>query len=618
MDFIKLAPGFSRDEFLQLLEECTDETDNNYDASGNSDSDIEDDSEGESNYYHQKICNQILLLKFLDVENMLVEAITEKDEEDTCRTNNIEMDIESDEDPEDNIPLANLQKIMYSKDGKIQWKKFLSRPKRKTLSHNISRLNNPGRPTAGINPATLKEAFELFISPAMKQMIILHTNEKGLNLYKEKWKQFDEIELDAVIGLCLLAGVFHSRGQDTRELWDKDVGLPRFRATMSVNRFEEILRCMRFDDETTREERKSVDKLALISDYLNLFTENCKKSYIPNLQITVDEQLYLWRGRGKNVKTYIPSKPGKYGLKFWVAADAVNSYCINLQLYCGKQNDITEKKQGPRVVNDLCKHLYNCGRNITFDNLFTDYELAKNLLQQNTTIIGTVRHNKTFVPQEMLPSRQREVLSTIFGFDNDNTLCSYVPKKNRAVILLSTMHQDSVISQEEHKKPEIILDYNATKGGVDNLDKLVRTYSSKRKTKRWPMVVFFNTLDIGAYNALVIWLALHPDWQKNNKARRRIFLRELSYQLTQTNMERRSENIHLSNEIKNTIESCGVPVASRSDQNRRNAEEGHKGRCYICPSKIHRKSKTVCGQCGNNVCGEHSEKTIICVRCKSE
>lgn len=180
------------------------------------------------------------------------------------------------------------------------------------------------------------------------------------------------------------------------------------------------------------------------------------------------------------------------------------------------------------------------------------------------------------------------------------------------------MHQDSVISQEEHKKPEIILDYNATKGGVDNLDKLVRTYSSKRKTKRWPMVVFFNTLDIGAYNALVIWLALHPDWQKNNKARRRIFLRELSYQLTQTNMERRSENIHLSNEIKNTIESCGVPVASRSDQNRRNAEEGHKGRCYICPSKIHRKSKTVCGQCGNNVCGEHSEKTIICVRCKSE
>lgn len=193
MDFIKLAPGFSRDEFLQLLEECTDETDNNYDASGNSDSDIEDDSEGESNYYHQKICNQILLLKFLDVENMLVEAITEKDEEDTCRTNNIEMDIESDEDPEDNIPLANLQKIMYSKDGKIQWKKFLSRPKRKTLSHNISRLNNPGRPTAGINPATLKEAFELFISPAMKQMIILHTNEKGLNLYKEKRKQFDEM-----------------------------------------------------------------------------------------------------------------------------------------------------------------------------------------------------------------------------------------------------------------------------------------------------------------------------------------------------------------------------------------------------------------------------------------
>ena len=39
------------------------------------------------------------------------------------------------------------------------------------------------------------------------------------------------------------------------------------------------------------------------------------------------------------------------------------------------------------------------------------------------------------------------------------------------------------------------MDYNATKGGVDNLDKLVSAYSCKRRTLRWPLVIFFDILD---------------------------------------------------------------------------------------------------------------------------
>ena len=49
------------------------------------------------------------------------------------------------------------------------------------------------------------------------------------------------------------------------------------------------------------------------------------------------------------------------------------------------------------------------------------------------------------------------------------TLVSHVSKKNKAVILLSTMHHSSKID-EETKKSEINLYYNSTKGGVDTLD----------------------------------------------------------------------------------------------------------------------------------------------------
>jgi hypothetical protein len=48
-----------------------------------------------------------------------------------------------------------------------------------------------------------------------------------------------------------------------------------------------------------------------------------------------------------------------------------------------------------------------------------------------------------------------------------------------------------------------------TEGGVDNFDKLVTGYSCKRRTLRWPLVIFIYILDISAFNAFVIWMALN-------------------------------------------------------------------------------------------------------------
>lgn len=41
------------------------------------------------------------------------------------------------------------------------------------------------------------------------------------------------------------------------------------------------------------------------------------------------------------------------------------------------------------------------------------------------------------------------------------------------------MHKDAAVSSREgkKKKPEMVVDYNETKGRVDNLDKVTATYS---------------------------------------------------------------------------------------------------------------------------------------------
>jgi hypothetical protein len=56
------------------------------------------------------------------------------------------------------------------------------------------------------------------------------------------------------------------------------------------------------------------------------------------------------------------------------------------------------------------------------------------------------------------------------------------------------MHEIGEISEDKSKKAQMIIDYNRTKSGVDTMDKLVRTYTVKRQTRRMLVAVFFITL----------------------------------------------------------------------------------------------------------------------------
>ena len=76
-------------------------------------------------------------------------------------------------------------------------------------------------------------------------------------------------------------------------------------------------------------------------------------------------------------------------------------------------------------------------------------------------------------------------------------MVSYQSKRNKNTVVLSTMHDEGVIDASTRKrKPEMVLFYNETKGSVDAMDKLAHSYTTKRKTQRWPMVMFANVLDL--------------------------------------------------------------------------------------------------------------------------
>ena len=175
--------------------------------------------------------------------------------------------------------------------------------------------------------------------------------------------------------------------------------------------------------------------------------------------------------------------------------------------------------------------------------------------------------------------------SSVFGFQENISIVSYTPKARKSVTLISSMHYELILAEPEPFKPEIIQFYNQTKGGVENLDKLVRTYSSIRKCNRWPVTLFFNLIDIAAYKALVCYVFTNPNYHKGKLSRRRLFLEELAFQLV-------GKDTHDAPDTSN--------LPSISTTNRRK-----KRRCLDCPRKDNKKTPEVFNKCEKPICKKH-------------
>ena len=67
------------------------------------------------------------------------------------------------------------------------------------------------------------------------------------------------------------------------------------------------------------------------------------------------------------------------------------------------------------------------------------------------------------------------------------------------------MHSAPDVDTESPKrKPFVILFYNQNKVGFDCFDQMTRLYTTRSASRRWPLAVWGNILDIAAINAKVL------------------------------------------------------------------------------------------------------------------
>lgn len=177
-------------------------------------------------------------------------------------------------------------------------------------------------------------------------------------------------------------------------MWATDgTGRDIVRATMSLAGFSFLLCCLGFDDESTRAQRRKVNKLAPIADIFEKFLTNSKDCYIPGEFLTVIEMLLPFRGSCQ-FRMFMPNKPAKYGIKIPILTDCKTHYMLNAEVYTGKA--LAMERKNPKdmklsypteVVLRLVEPFKNTARNITGNNWYSSLELVRELRKHNMTYI---------------------------------------------------------------------------------------------------------------------------------------------------------------------------------------------------------------------------------------
>jgi hypothetical protein len=126
---------------------------------------------------------------------------------------------------------------------------------------------------------------------------------------------------------------------NVKMMWSLQYGLSIVRELLSRDKFLKIMKYLRFDDKkASRKNSISFDKFIMIRELWDKFIENSAASYKPHRHLTCDEQLLPTKARCPFTQ-FMPNKPDKFGIKFWLLCEVQNKFICNGFPYLGADID---------------------------------------------------------------------------------------------------------------------------------------------------------------------------------------------------------------------------------------------------------------------------------------
>lgn len=162
-----------------------------------------------------------------------------------------------------------------------------------------------------------------------------------------------------------------------------------------------------------------------------------------------------------------------------LTCDYQSLYMIGGIPYIKEEVRTTSQALPAQYVLKLCETINGINRNLTMDIWLILLDLAERLLEKKLAMIGTLGKNNPEISYDLL---KKKTPASDFVYTTDSTLVSFSSKKaNLYYSFLSTCHPYGNVDAASNK-PEIVLNYNSTKCGVDTYDQLCHSRTFVRKT----------------------------------------------------------------------------------------------------------------------------------------
>ena len=200
---------------------------------------------------------------------------------------------------------------------------------------NIYR-NRPGPSVAACRCTTLKELFDAYIDDYMIADVVTSTNAKIAKIRQEhpsagtsnKYPYLKDVipeEIHALFGMMYTRAVLKQNLLSVTRLYQHQHSNPIYKAVVSQNRFEFLLRIVQFDNVEDRAGMKIDSQHSETSSIRSTSTvRNCKSP--PSCYRWTKH--YPYRGR-VTMKQYNPNKPAKNGVLYRSISDATLPYTYN-------------------------------------------------------------------------------------------------------------------------------------------------------------------------------------------------------------------------------------------------------------------------------------------------
>ncbi|XP_015185948.1 PREDICTED: piggyBac transposable element-derived protein 4-like [Polistes dominula] len=376
----------------------------------------------------------------------------------------------------------------------IQWMQFTGKQKSFEFTGNSGLLVKlPASITAG-------QVLSLFLNEQVIDLIVVETNryaEKkfGQNTNSEylqdnRWEPTNSEEIKIFLGLLLWMELVQV---PLNEYWSTNpiYNFPFPRSKMSRKRFKLLLSNLHFSNNEAIQQNNRLGKVLLL---LQILTDNYQQIFLPGPEIVVDETIVPWRGR-LLFRQYIPTKSYKHGMKLFKLC-STEGYTWSIKIYAGR--DICGINQTCSIIPEnvcieLINKLLNEGRTLYIDNFYTSYELAIKLLNFKTYVVGTVRHNRNFMPKDVMFHQLQR--GEIISREDDNGIVVLKWKNIRDVSILSSKHapvmvpisDSSILSSRRppKTKPLAVIAYDTVRSGIDRNHQMVSYATTIRKSIKW-------------------------------------------------------------------------------------------------------------------------------------